>query len=63
MPSYKLFYFHVRARGETIRLLFAQAGVKFEDIRVTGDEWKALKESKFVLTTVGGPEPVNLRDT
>ncbi|XP_072051484.1 uncharacterized protein [Amphiura filiformis] len=45
MPSYKLMYFDVRGRAEIIRLLFAQAGVKYEDVRIPigGEEWKKLK--------------------
>merc|ERR1711915_452520 len=33
MPSYKLHYFDLRAKGELIRLVFAAAGEEFEDIR------------------------------
>ena len=39
MPTYKLYYFNVRANAETIRLIFAQAGVEYEDIRLTPEEW------------------------
>ena len=34
MPSFKLVYFPARARAEIIRLLFAQAGVEYEDVRL-----------------------------
>jgi len=43
MPSYKLTYFNVMARAEPIRVLFAQAGVEYEDCRIKGEEWQALK--------------------
>ncbi|XP_071479930.1 S-crystallin SL11-like [Diadema antillarum] len=43
MPSYKLMYFNVRGRGEGIRLLFAQAGVDYEDCRLTGEEFRDMK--------------------
>ena len=46
MPNYKLTYFNAKARAEPIRMVFAQAGVAFEDKRVSGDEWKELKPSK-----------------
>ena len=46
MPKYKLYYFNVRARAEVTRTLFAQAGVEYEDIRLTRDEWQELKASK-----------------
>jgi len=46
MTSYKLTYFNLRARGEIVRLVFAAAGVEYEDHRVDpvdrGD-WAALK--------------------
>ncbi|XP_060070977.1 hematopoietic prostaglandin D synthase-like [Ylistrum balloti] len=43
MPSYKLIYFPVRARGELIRLVFAVAGQKHEDEVITMDDWASLK--------------------
>ena len=50
MPSYKLIYFNVRARGETARMLFKLAGVDFVDHRVTWDtpEWEELKKSEWL---------------
>jgi len=43
MPAYKLVYFDGRGRGEVARLLFAVSGVKYEDERVSMEEWQALK--------------------
>ncbi|XP_078702031.1 hematopoietic prostaglandin D synthase-like [Branchiostoma floridae x Branchiostoma belcheri] len=43
MPTYKLTYFNGRGRGETIRLLFAAGGIKYEDVRIEGAQWPALK--------------------
>ncbi|CAF0937015.1 unnamed protein product [Adineta ricciae] len=40
---YSLHYFNGRGRAETIRLIFAQAGEKFEDLRHSPDEWAKLK--------------------
>ena len=45
MPSYTLEYFDLRARGELIRLVFAEAGQKFEDKRFGFEEWPAHKPS------------------
>eukprot|EP00058_Branchiostoma_floridae_P024904 XP_002610394.1 hypothetical protein BRAFLDRAFT_209329 [Branchiostoma floridae] len=49
-PKYKLTYFNARGRGEVPRLLFAAAGVEFEDVRIEFEQWPALKES----TPMGG---------
>ena len=43
MPSYKLTYFNNRGSAELARFIFAQAGVKYEDVRVERENWPALK--------------------
>jgi glutathione S-transferase len=43
MPTYKLHYFNLRARGELIRLLFAVADVRYEDHRIDFKDWLPLK--------------------
>jgi hypothetical protein len=40
---YSLHYFNIRGRAEVIRLIFAQAGQKFEDLRHSSEEWAKLK--------------------
>jgi glutathione S-transferase len=42
-PQYKLTYFNVRAVAEPIRLLLAHAKIEYEDDRVEGSDWPALK--------------------
>jgi glutathione S-transferase len=42
-PAFTLFYFNVKALAEPIRFLFAYGGQEYEDVRVTRDEWPALK--------------------
>jgi len=47
MSTYKLYYFNARGGGEPSRIIFAQAGVKYEDIRFEDEQWpKEYKESK-----------------
>ena len=43
MSSYKLSYFNARGGAEFIRLIFAQAGVKYEDVRLDGQQWADMK--------------------
>jgi len=45
MPVYKLTYFDARGIAEPIRLVFAAAGVEYEDIRVHHEKWAAEKAS------------------
>uniref|UniRef100_A0A1I8AIF4 Glutathione transferase n=1 Tax=Steinernema glaseri TaxID=37863 RepID=A0A1I8AIF4_9BILA len=44
MPTYKLYYFVGRGRGEHCRHLFKLAGVEFEDIRYDGVTWPPHKD-------------------
>ena len=39
----KLYYFDLYAKAEPLRMMLGRAGVQYEDVRVTGDSWKALK--------------------
>ncbi len=43
MPTYKLIYFDGKGRAELSRFIFAQAGEKYEDKRVTSEEWAEMK--------------------
>ncbi|XP_055298070.1 glutathione S-transferase-like isoform X2 [Sitodiplosis mosellana] len=42
-PTYKLYYFDIRGLGEQIRILLAYGGIEYEDIRITQEEWPAIK--------------------
>lgn len=42
---YKLIYFPVRGRGESIKYIFAQAEVDYDNQIVQFDEWPQLKPS------------------
>ncbi|CAK8674275.1 hematopoietic prostaglandin D synthase-like [Clavelina lepadiformis] len=53
MPKYRLHYFDLRARGELLRLVFAEAGQDFDDKRISFPEWPKLKP-----TTPFGGVPV-----
>ena len=46
MSGYKLYYFNIRARGESCRLAFAAANIEFEDVRLSGEEWTKEKACK-----------------
>ncbi|XP_072038015.1 hematopoietic prostaglandin D synthase-like [Amphiura filiformis] len=45
MPSYKLTYFNGRGRGENARMMFAAAGVPYEDNRIEFKDWPQMKAS------------------
>ncbi|XP_060071033.1 S-crystallin SL11-like [Ylistrum balloti] len=42
---WKLTYFNGRGRAESIRIVLTEAGIPFEDIRVSKKEWTAMKDS------------------
>ncbi|XP_060535714.1 glutathione S-transferase-like isoform X2 [Cylas formicarius] len=43
-PNYKLIYFDAPGRAETIRYIFAVAGVEYEDYRFPKEKWPELKK-------------------
>eukprot|EP01129_Flabellula_baltica_P011349 TRINITY_DN494_c0_g1_i1.p1 TRINITY_DN494_c0_g1~~TRINITY_DN494_c0_g1_i1.p1 ORF type:complete len:230 (+),score=71.79 TRINITY_DN494_c0_g1_i1:50-739(+) len=45
MSTYKLTYFNAKGRAEVCRMLFHLGGVEFEDERLAGEEFGALKAS------------------
>ena len=50
MSTYKLYYFNARGGAESSRIIFAQADVKYEDIRFEDEQWpKEYKESETRL--------------
>jgi len=42
--SYKLTYFKIKGLAEPIRMIFAVAGVAYEDVRIAQEEWPLVKE-------------------
>ncbi|KAL3861386.1 hypothetical protein ACJMK2_007421 [Sinanodonta woodiana] len=45
MRTYRLTYFNARGKAELARLVFAAAGEKFEDTRITKEEWPEIKKT------------------
>ena len=46
MAEIKLTYFPLTGRAEVSRLILAHAGVKYEDERISFDQFRAIKEDK-----------------
>ncbi len=49
MPHYKLTYFNTMGRAEAIRLLFAQAEIPYDDVRIEKEQWPDLKPSIVIF--------------
>uniref|UniRef100_A0A0L8HM98 Uncharacterized protein n=1 Tax=Octopus bimaculoides TaxID=37653 RepID=A0A0L8HM98_OCTBM len=45
MPSYTLYYFNHRGRAEICRMLFAAAGVQYNDRRIESSEWRSMRSN------------------
>ncbi|OWF56792.1 glutathione S-transferase 1-like isoform X2 [Mizuhopecten yessoensis] len=45
LKPWKVTYFNGRGRAEGIRMVLVEAGVPFEDIRITKQQWATMKES------------------
>jgi len=48
MPSYKLTYFDLRARGELCRYVLHAAGQNFVDERLSFEQWGPLKAGNLL---------------
>ena len=48
MPSYKLTYYDMRGRAELIRMLLTLADQKFEDKRITREQWATMKRGELI---------------
>ena len=54
MATYKLIYFNSMKRAEIIRMIFKQAGVEFEDVRISQEEeWLKLKPNWWYSPCAG----------
>ena len=45
----KLIYFNLRGFAEVTRLILAEAGVEYEDVRLTREEWAKIKAGKNLI--------------
>lgn len=52
MSTYKLTYFNLTGLAESIRYLLSQCGIKFEDVRITFEEWPKHKPSTLLLQSL-----------
>ena len=52
----KLVYFDLQGRAQAIRYLFALKGIEYEDVRVSFEDWPAIKAAG-TYTAVGGSLP------
>lgn len=43
--TYKLYYFNTNGRGMIIRAILEYSKVKWEDIKVSNEEWDKMKNS------------------
>ena len=48
MPSYKIYYFDSAGLGEILRLMLADQGIDFEDVRFNQEDWPKYKPGEFV---------------
>ena len=56
MPAkIKLVYFNAKGRAELSRLILAQAGVEYDDVRFEREEWPVHKQSKTFLQKWANP--------
>ena len=46
MPNYTLYYFNGRGRAEILRMMFATAGVQYNDKRFEFNEWDKYRNGK-----------------
>lgn len=49
---FKLRYFNIKGLAEPIRFVLAYAGQEYEDIRVSQEDWPAIKPSKKIFFVI-----------
>lgn len=60
MVVYKLYYYNFMGRAECIRLIFTQASVPFEDIRLSPEEWEKMKDGTAFHAWFVGPKVTSI---
>jgi len=64
MPHYKLTYLNGKGRAELVRLIFAAANVKFEDVRIEIKDWPVEKQKfRFLQVPILDIDGVQLNQT
>jgi len=46
MTEYKLIHFNTRFLAEPARFIFAYADVPYEDVRISPEDWPAMRDGK-----------------
>ena len=59
--QYKLTYFDVRGRAETIRMMLTMSGQKFNDVRIQLHDWPQHKPSEYRLLLATYADGLSLR--
>ena len=49
MPAYRLIYFETRGAAEVSRMVFKVAGIEFEDVRYSQENWPSKKPGMCII--------------
>lgn len=61
--TWKVVYFNGRGRAESIRIALSEAGETFEDVRLTREQWIALRPGEALVKLHVGHRQTGVTDT